>query len=136
MQKINDDFTRLLNSDLGYGPVAPTKNNFITQTATAPLALSALLLDSIDETPCGPLGPPVPGYRPGSVIFKAPKPCGNADLGLLSRALPAEVQDASIEEDDEETQSGELLSRFRPRPPVEIIGGGCRRCGQSCNCNR
>lgn len=115
----------LLNSDLGYAPVAPSKNSFITLPASCQPASQPA--DPADELPCGPLGPPLPGYVPGSVVFKPAKPCGNnAQLGLDTRALPA---DSSVEE-EEENESGERLR------PLKIIGGGCRRCAASpCTCD-
>lgn len=59
---------------MGYGPVAPSGNAFLSRLSqpsaqTNPATRTQMnTLGPDDGSPCGPMGPPLPGYIPGGIV--------------------------------------------------------------------
>ncbi|XP_015592675.1 uncharacterized protein LOC107266577 [Cephus cinctus] len=104
-------------SDLGYAPVGPSNNNFVSTQPTSYSGISGVPGFSGDSSaPCGPLGSPLPGYRSGVVISDDDQSNDqNGAYGNGSCGENSQEQDGSYsaEDEDDEEQSGGILARLR-----------------------
>ncbi|XP_015520359.1 uncharacterized protein LOC107224703 [Neodiprion lecontei] len=110
-------------SDLGYGPVSSSGVNFVNTVSDPGVAASA----DLDETPCGALGPTVPGYRSGNVIVQS-QPNKDTDDDYYSDASYEQAFDSddsySVEDSENYNGSSGFLARLRASAHAQN-GCGC-----------
>lgn len=87
-----------------------------------------------DETPCGPLGKPIPGYRAGNVIVRQEGEWDGAESSG-SYGASAEVDDegvASYEDDDASAETSGRAGSDRSRSSAGGLSRLWSTSGDSC----